>query len=299
MKNQNDMATLLHFIVTRQNYKYYIDSLYARIYRPEAFEAQIQIFLEEAQSASTDRRQNEMVEYIFKNHLHSPCDPEFQLKFPDYQRYCTIAFDVTQLIETEGRKAPLLYQAIWERTMSQFVANALVLYGQRAVAAYSKHAKILGNVKIILTLTYTVFSNIKEWWAGEISGTRCVKSIMDDVAAIAGGIGGAAGGAAIGTAIFPGIGTAIGGFLGGLLGGAVAGALSCWLTEHIFDLPPTVALEKAYRYLGVSHHCSNDEINKAYRRLALQCHPDKGGKAEDFVKLNTQVAIIKAGRGDN
>jgi hypothetical protein len=298
MKNQNDMATLLHFIVTRQNYKDYIDSLYARIYRPEAFEAQIQLFLQEAQSASTDPRQNEMVEYIFKNHLHSPRDPEFQLKFPDYQKYCTVAFDITELIEIQSQKAPLLYQAIWERTKSQAI-NAVVLYGQKALAAYSKYGKMLGNVKIILTLTYTVFSNIKGWWKGEISGTRCVKSIMDDVAAIAGGVAGAAGGAAIGTALFPGIGTAIGGFLGGLLGGALAGALSCWLTEHIFDLPPTVALEKAYRYLGVSHHCSNDEINTAYRRLALQCHPDKGGKAEDFVKLNTQVAIIKAGRGDD
>ncbi|CAF1211103.1 unnamed protein product [Adineta ricciae] len=292
------MATLLHFIVTRKNYKDYINSLYTRIHRPEAFEAQIQTFLQEAQSASTDPRQNEMVEYIFKNHLHSPHDPEFQLKFPDYGSYCYIAFDVVELIEIESANAPWLYRAVWERAKQQAITT-VVVYCQKALAAYSKYGKMLGNVQIIVTLTYSAFSNIKGWWNGEISGARCVKSIMDDVVAIAGGVAGGVGGAAIGTLIFPGVGTAIGGFLGGVLGGAVAGGLSSWLTEHIFDLAPTVALEKAYRYLGVSHHCSNDEINKAYRRLALQCHPDKGGNSEDFVKLNTQVAIIKAARGDN
>ncbi len=37
--------------------------------------------------------------------------------------------------------------------------------------------------------------------------------------------------------------------------------------------------------LGVSASASTEEIQRAFRRLALETHPDRGGKAADFIRV--------------
>lgn len=41
--------------------------------------------------------------------------------------------------------------------------------------------------------------------------------------------------------------------------------------------PPKIPepLDAAYRRLGIRHDCSADELRRAYRRLAMQYHPDR------------------------
>ncbi|KAJ1488842.1 hypothetical protein T484DRAFT_1616010 [Baffinella frigidus] len=41
--------------------------------------------------------------------------------------------------------------------------------------------------------------------------------------------------------------------------------------------PKEVDATSLYKVLGVSNDCSSAEIKKAYRKLAIQHHPDKGG----------------------
>jgi len=41
-----------------------------------------------------------------------------------------------------------------------------------------------------------------------------------------------------------------------------------------------------YDTLGISKSASQDEIKKAYRRLALKYHPDKGGDHDKFTEIN-------------
>lgn len=43
--------------------------------------------------------------------------------------------------------------------------------------------------------------------------------------------------------------------------------------------------QESFDYLGISSNASVEEISSAYRKLALQYHPDKGGSQEKFIEL--------------
>ncbi len=44
--------------------------------------------------------------------------------------------------------------------------------------------------------------------------------------------------------------------------------------------------QKFYKLLGVESQATTDEIKKSFRKMALKCHPDKGGDAE-VVSIHT------------
>src|SRR5476651_834349 len=48
-----------------------------------------------------------------------------------------------------------------------------------------------------------------------------------------------------------------------------------------------------YKILGVDKNSSDDEIKKAYRKLAHKHHPDKqGGDAEKFKEINSAYQVL-------
>lgn len=48
-----------------------------------------------------------------------------------------------------------------------------------------------------------------------------------------------------------------------------------------------------YEVLGVDKNSTADEIKKAHRKLALQCHPDKGGDQEKFKAINEAYEVLR------
>ena len=52
-------------------------------------------------------------------------------------------------------------------------------------------------------------------------------------------------------------------------------------------------MENFYQILDVPETASQDEIKKAYRKKAVESHPDKGGDEEIFKKLRKQEELFK------
>ncbi len=47
-----------------------------------------------------------------------------------------------------------------------------------------------------------------------------------------------------------------------------------------------------YEILGVNKNAAPDEIKKAYRKLAMQHHPDRGGDADKFKQINEAYDVL-------
>jgi DnaJ family protein A protein 2 len=50
---------------------------------------------------------------------------------------------------------------------------------------------------------------------------------------------------------------------------------------------------KHYETLGLSPKADAQEINKAYKQLAMKCHPDKGGDSQEFIKITEAFETLR------
>jgi len=49
---------------------------------------------------------------------------------------------------------------------------------------------------------------------------------------------------------------------------------------------------KFYDILGISENATKEEIKKAYKTKAVQCHPDKGGDSEEFKQVSLAYSVL-------
>lgn len=260
--------------------------------------------MKEAKQASEDTIDPEtarILAQIIKSELNpddssAKVGPRFNLNIDDYIKFHVVAYTFSKALRAITSDQQL-YIASFFKILENIGSNGWLLGKlQNALSNIFAFRKKATQVTVVLTVSFEGWTNIRAWKKGEITGKRCAKNIIDDIASAIGAVAGSHLGASIGTAIYPGIGTVFGGIIGGLVGGVSAGILSDYLTQWIFGLPPTVALENAYNFLGVSPYCTNEEVNKVYHQLALKYHPDKGGSTEQFLRLQISVALIKQSR---
>ena len=57
-------------------------------------------------------------------------------------------------------------------------------------------------------------------------------------------------------------------------------------------MAPSASTHKLYRALGVDPGASVDEIKRAYKRLAMQHHPDRGGEEEQFKEISHAHEVL-------
>ena len=53
-----------------------------------------------------------------------------------------------------------------------------------------------------------------------------------------------------------------------------------------------MSMENFYEVLGVTENATQDEIKKAYRKKAVEHHPDKGGSEDEFKKISQAYDTI-------
>ena len=65
-----------------------------------------------------------------------------------------------------------------------------------------------------------------------------------------------------------------------------------------FDwLPASNSEQQAYEILGIPKRAKNEEIKRAYRKLIMISHPDKGGNGGRSIQINEAYKLIRLKRG--
>jgi hypothetical protein len=243
----------------------------------------------------------EMWNIFLKDNIIDNPDGGQRLVFAIHQeRYCTVI--QYNFMSAVSRLSPESFRAL--ATTVSAMGGQMSIYAR--ALAIARNAQSVARVALVTVhLASEVIKNIKRWWKGEITGVRCAKNIVDCGVGIAAGIGGGIAGemigAAVGSLLGP-VGIAFGAVTGAVVGGALAAAtaesLCDRLTQWVFGLPKSEAIENAYNFLGTSSYDSNSVINTAYRRLALKYHPDKGGDADKWTQLQYSMAVIREARGE-
>ena len=178
---------------------------------------------------------------------------------------------------------------------TQIMRHSTRMGGKQVVASASP---VLGNAIVASELSWEAVQNIRSYLRGEISAKSCAKAVLNAGMGVGGGLAGAAAGATAGRLVGGGrVGGLVGAVVGGVVGQHLSGRMADQLTRRLLVESRDEAVVEAYHILQVEPNATNDEINTAYRHLALEKHPDRPtGSKQGFVELHTAIEIVRVAR---
>eukprot|EP00927_Polykrikos_kofoidii_P079515 TRINITY_DN76294_c0_g1_i1.p1 TRINITY_DN76294_c0_g1~~TRINITY_DN76294_c0_g1_i1.p1 ORF type:complete len:766 (+),score=157.68 TRINITY_DN76294_c0_g1_i1:74-2371(+) len=207
---------------------------------------------------------------------------------------------VLQVCKTGGR--PMEENVISITSILAGEVSAMVL------ARYAANALKVARATVVCYVSEWMMRSwhaIKLWQNGRITGAQCCRDVFGHAIETAGAVGGAVlAGAAWATwgAMTGGWGWLIGAAVvaaGSLVGGAVGKKLQEWYYDF-FNESPEAGLRMAYRELGLNTTASVSDVKAAFKKLALQHHPDKPtGSHERFCQIRAAYATVLADKGEN
>ena len=65
------------------------------------------------------------------------------------------------------------------------------------------------------------------------------------------------------------------------------------INEKLSNFAPMDTSMDPFKILGVSPLATHEEVDTAYKSRAKICHPDRGGRVEDMVRLNAAYEAIR------
>ncbi|XP_072049526.1 uncharacterized protein [Amphiura filiformis] len=287
----------------------YLNSLQSVINNPTVFRMVAERMIQDTRTADNDPRYRQVMHDVWSNFLrdnlseHPNSGQEWSLAVPQNSLSASVHY---AFFRSVAQLPPERFLALQQAIKAIGSAGAVAVYANRALT-FARSAQPLVEVALVTAyLAYDIIKNIRRWWNNEITGTRCVKNIIDNGVSVAAGISCGIGGEMIGAAVGGGIAGPVGAAVGAIAG-AVAGAmgasiavhaLSDKLTQWIFGLPQSEALEASYNFLNVSPTASNSDINSRYRHLSRTYHPDRGGDPGRWTQLQYSLAVIREARGE-
>ena len=158
-----------------------------------------------------------------------------------------------------------------------------------------------GNVLLWSYYGWQALELIDSWRKGEKSGKEVALAFVIETGSVLGGIAGGTAGHVVGAAAGRLVGcelcgSIVGSVIGAWIGSAAGQAFIEVFFANFFALTPDKGLNEAYAYYDANPSTSVEELNKKYRTLAKQHHPDKGGSQQEFLKLNLYLDVIRQDR---
>ncbi len=306
-----DLSRVIYFLTTAlAEYKEepYFTTLQSLNNKPALLKAVVQKLADDCRSDIYDAQYRQFMYELWSNYMKEGSDVD------DGQRW-QIALMSAELVPSTYHAfmravANLSHEsflALQSAIQSTFGGGCIAQYLGNSLVTARKAMPVVRVTLVVAYLAFEVFVNIRRWWKEEITGVRCLKNIIDSGLSVAAGVAGGVGGEMLGVAAagffslgpvgiaIAAIGSAI---AGSVLGATAAQTLSDKLTQWFFGIPKSEALENAYNFMEVPASSTNSDINKQFRRLASQYHPDKGVYADDWTKLQYSIAAIRQARGE-
>ena len=178
----------------------YVQVLDGLIVNPEAFKTASLNIIQDMEESKKMPEYRKLMAVMYDNTLQGKDSEEimdFEWTENDEAFQITTQFNILKAFKNLPKD---LQSKVLEQTkpfslslLKTHLPSELQKYAMKSLAILENHGRndVIPETIVIAQLSWHTYQNILRWWNGQISGQRCVKNIIDDVATVTGGICGA------------------------------------------------------------------------------------------------------------